>query len=85
MSTLSINVGVYAGSPIEEAAGDACVLATQLGCTIQFQFNGVECMAIPGGSSSVLIENWRAAAQGGERHPIASTNRRVVSAPAEPK
>lgn len=77
---LSLKVEVFGGSSIEHTAGEACVMANKLDCIVVFDFNGVHCMAIPGGSSDVLVENWRAALKHGGQHPIASTHRRADSA-----
>jgi len=83
-NSLLLKVDVFGGSSIESAAGEACALANRLDITVEFEFNGVTCMAIPGGSSDVLVSNWNAADRS-SRFPMASTHRRAVSATAEKK
>jgi hypothetical protein len=84
MSDIYIKVEVYGGVPIERAAGEACVLARHLGCNVEFEFNGVTCMAKPWGSSAVLVENWYAAVKEGSRYPMASTDRPTEQRPGNP-
>ncbi len=72
--SLSLEVNVYGGTPIEIAAHDACELARELKITITFDFNGVHCMALPGGDSKTLVHNWNIARDRGGQYPIASTN-----------
>jgi hypothetical protein len=74
MSNLSIEVSVYGGIPIERACEDACRLATEWGITVCFKFNGVECMAIPGGDPRTLKLNWERAVDSKSRYPMATTH-----------
>lgn len=72
--SLSLEVKVYGGTPIEIAAHDACELASELKITVTFDFNGVRCMARPGGDSKTLVHNWNIARDRGGSYPMASTN-----------
>jgi hypothetical protein len=79
--SMSLEVKVYGGSPIEIAAFDACRLASDLGITVRFDFNGVSCSALPGGDPKILVENWKAAWDRGGAYPMANTYpRQPVSA-----
>lgn len=53
-SSLNLLVEVDPGSSIERASSDAMELANKLGLTVQFKFNDVLCMALPGGSAADL-------------------------------
>lgn len=79
MSDIYLKVEVYGGVSIEAAAGEACILAEKIGINVEFEFNGVTCMAKPWGSSQVLVTNWHAASKEGSRYPMASTDRREVT------
>jgi hypothetical protein len=57
VSDLILKGEFVAGTERDSACGQACVLATKLDVTIEFDFNGVRCLAHPGASSSVLSEN----------------------------
>jgi len=79
--SISLEVKVWGGTPIDLAAQDPVELANRLGIVVQFQFNDVSCTAHPGGSPSVLADNWRAASDRGGMYPMASTHpRQQVSA-----
>ena len=55
---LSIKVEVDPGSDIKQAAKDAMNLANKLNVTIDFLFNGVTCLAIPGGDDKNIPINY---------------------------
>lgn len=74
--SISIEVKVWGGTPIDLAAIDAVDLANKLGIVVRFQFNDVSCTAHPGGNPHVLADNWRAAADRGGMYPMASTHPR---------
>jgi hypothetical protein len=84
MSNFYLRLEAQPGSDIEAAAGEACVLAAKLDIVVTFDFNGVHCMAIPGGSSSALVENWRNELTGKSQYPIASSHRRAQSEETKP-
>lgn len=53
-ATLSIEIS--AGSSIERAAEDAQRIADILRVNVEFSFNEVRCLAVPGGMPDVLAE-----------------------------
>lgn len=54
MATLTIEIS--AGTSIETASADAQRIATLLGVNCEFKFNGVTCLAAPGGDSALLAK-----------------------------
>lgn len=82
MSSFYLRLETQPGTGIQTAAGEACVLANKLGVVVTFDFNGVLCMAIPGGSSDVLVENWKRELASKSSYPIASTHRHHSPAPS---
>lgn len=52
---MSIKVEMEPGATIENAAEQSCALATKLGCDIDFNFNGVHCVAQPNGDPKEMI------------------------------
>ena len=55
---LTIEIGL--GTSIEDACEDACRIARILGCAIEFEFNGVRCVARPiSPNSRELAAKWR--------------------------
>lgn len=75
-SCLYLEMKVLAGTDIAEAAMEACALAFRLRTGVDFMFNGVRCMAHPGGDWQALVENWRAASDHGGQYPMANAYRR---------
>ena len=55
-----LTVEMYPGCSIERASEDAIRIAYILGIDIEFSFNGVRCVASPGGSSQKLAERQQA-------------------------
>lgn len=49
-----------AGTSIEQAAEDAQKVANLLRVGVQFEFNGVTCVAAPGEDYLRLVKNWTA-------------------------
>lgn len=60
-----------AGTSIEVAASDALRVSVLLHCDIEFDFNGVRCIARPGGKAENLLENYYKALGKGELYSIA--------------
>lgn len=55
MNNISIEVKMSPGTCIEDAAKEACDLATKVGVSIEFKFNDVLCVAQPNGNVSELV------------------------------
>lgn len=70
-SSLSVSVEVGAGNNIETACHEAIALANRLDINVYFMFNGVKCIACPGGSPSVLAANWEYELESRHRYKIA--------------
>lgn len=51
---------IEAGRSIQDAANEAQRLANMTDTTVMFDFNGVECHAVPGGCAKALAANQRA-------------------------
>ena len=58
----SIKIEISAGTSIDKASGDAQRIANLLGIGCEFEFNGVTCLAVVGGSAQVLSE-WQQSEQ----------------------
>ena len=70
-SSLFMSVGVSAGNSIQVACDEAIVLANKLGINVEFMFNGIKCIACPGGSPSVLAANWEYELESRHKYKIA--------------
>jgi hypothetical protein len=70
-SSIMLEVELAAGSDIDDACCDLLVLASQLGVTITARFNDVLLMAIAGGDSKVLADNYRKQIENKSKHKIA--------------
>lgn len=55
---MTIKVEGMAGMSIEEAFRESIRIAKKLNCSIDFDFNGVKCSAIPNGSIDVGVKNY---------------------------
>lgn len=64
-----LKVEMYGGCTIERACEDACRVANRLGIDVEFDFNGVRCLASPQGSSTLLAERQQAEQNRELRHP----------------
>lgn len=53
----SVTLEPMIGSSPEHLAQDAQRIADQLGVMAEYDFNGVRCIALPGGSAQKLYEN----------------------------
>lgn len=75
MSTrnLSIKVEVDGGAKIENVCREAIELANRVGITVDFVFNGVTCMAAPGGSAVALKGNWETALEQKTQYKFANS------------
>jgi hypothetical protein len=56
--TFMLVLDAYAGSDIADCAAEATRLANILGVTTRFDFNGVECHALPDGCAESLAKRW---------------------------
>lgn len=66
-----IKIELLAGTSIEDAAKDACELAERIQYNVDFTFNGVRCMASPGGRYTKLVESWHEALQSKSQYKFA--------------
>ena len=65
--TISMQVEAHPGQDITEASSQAINVANHLGINVQFDFNGVTCIANPGSRSKALAESYhRELARGGD-------------------
>lgn len=62
---LTIKAEADLGSSIKKAANEAQRLADLLSVGIHFDFNGITCIARPGGSVEFLVQNFSNACKGG--------------------
>lgn len=58
MSRLTIKAEVEPGSTINDASKQAVELASKLNTYVEFSFNGVTCIAKPGGDAEKLVKNF---------------------------
>lgn len=68
---LSLSVKVSGGTPIEEACGEACALATRVGVWVHFKFNGVDCNAAPHSDPAELAITQQRVQDSKTRYPMA--------------
>lgn len=61
-----LTVRFLAGESIESACDEACALATRIDCAIEFEFNGVTCVAHPRSYSALLVQRWQEAMMGSD-------------------
>ena len=61
MYLLTIKVRILGGATIESAFKEAIRLATELSCKIEFNFNGINCIAFPDGDYLKGVENYHCA------------------------
>jgi hypothetical protein len=71
MSDLVLELHARPGSSIDGASHQACTMASDLGVTIRFAFNGVTCIACPGDRPERLVEAWNAAMDGKAPYRVA--------------
>lgn len=53
---IQVTMETEPGCPIKDAAARAQRIADQADCTVIFEFNGVECHAVPGGDWMRLVD-----------------------------
>lgn len=70
-SALSISVEVGAGNSIQVACHEAIALANKLDINVDFMFNGVKCIACPGGNAHILAANWEFEFESRHKYKIA--------------
>jgi hypothetical protein len=75
-TNLSILVEVSAGTDIETAAEECMRLANKLNVIVDFKFNGVTCMAIPGGDYKNIPINYFEAQESKSVYKLASSHKR---------
>lgn len=71
MSAMTIKGDFYAGTDIKVACVEACALANRIRVCVKFDFNGVHCVATPGGSPDLLEKNWHATFDSKSQHKMA--------------
>lgn len=73
----SIKMEFMAGDPILGACTEACRVASILAVCVEFSFNDVQCLAMPGALAADLAEKWMAELRRELRGP---SDHRFVSA-----
>lgn len=63
MTALKITVTPIPGTPVETLAADSQRIADTLGAAVEFRFNGMQCLAMPGGKADDLVANINAGFQ----------------------
>ena len=56
--TISVKVEAHPGQDITEASIQAIDLADRLGINVEFDFNGVTCVACPGAKAEQMVESF---------------------------
>jgi hypothetical protein len=69
--SISIKAEVTAGQDIMDASKEAISVADQLGIGVDFEFNGVTCLAFPGDSPRSLADAFRKELNSDHRYKIA--------------
>jgi hypothetical protein len=57
MSHIRITAGFLQGTDVHVAALEAIALADRIAVTIEYNFNGVTCLAVPGDDAGLLAEH----------------------------
>lgn len=79
MGVAAITIEPILGRSIDSVSAKACQIATMLELDVHFTFNGVKCIALPGGDPVVLASNWEAELRAKKAYPIATTHERPPS------
>lgn len=76
-SQLTIHAEISPGATIEDAAKEACELASRLNVCIEFDFQDQPCIAMPGGDPRELVGYFYliGAGKSNNRNAIAHSNR----------
>lgn len=77
MSHFYLNLEAQPGTDIRVACEEAQALAQRLRIVVKFGFNGVTCMAIPGGSAEALAADYDDRADDPVTHPVATSRRKL--------
>lgn len=80
----TIRINPMAGADVKATAEQAVSVADKLGIMIEYDFNGVTCMARPGDCPDSLAEDYHRALNNGIKFKVASANRKrpVSDSPA---
>lgn len=57
MSNISIKAHMLAGTDVRTAAREALTLANRIGVLVEYDFNGVTCLAVPGDDAGLLADH----------------------------
>lgn len=57
MIALKIMATPTPGAALDDVAADSQHIADVLGAAVEFQFNGMRCLATPGGKAETLVKN----------------------------
>ena len=69
----------HGGSEISKTCADAQRIADLLGVTVEFRFNDVLCMAVPGGDAVLLAERQQAEQSSGKARDMRFASSRPAS------
>ena len=72
---VSMKIEFNAGNSIENAFEDAIELANRVGCTMEFKFNDVTCLAYPGDNPKTGAEAYYDQLKRKLKYPIAITSK----------
>lgn len=72
-----LNLEAQPGTDIRVACKEAQSLAERLGVVVKFGFNGVTCMAVPGGSSEELAADYDDCVDDPVTHSVATSRRKL--------
>lgn len=70
----AVTVSFDGGTDVDEAFKEAIQLANRVKVKVEFNFNGVKCIAFPGGSAEKGAENWHDTFHGNKPHKFAFAN-----------
>jgi hypothetical protein len=73
MSTIYLKVKGLAGSEILQVSKEAIELANKVGVSVEFDFNGVVCVARPNESAESLAKNWEQEVSSKKKYKFASS------------
>lgn len=72
-TAVSLTLNFDPGNSIEDAFDDAAELANKIGCVMEFEFNGVHCIAYPGNNPRTGVERYYKAVKSDVKYKIAVT------------
>lgn len=69
-TSVTMQLNFNRGTNIEDAFEDAVMLANKIGCSMQFEFNGIRCIATPNSDPKTGVKSFRFAVKNNHKSPL---------------